>query len=150
MSDPDERGEWIKSIHSSIGSDHPGFDLGDPALEIARLATPDAVREVRALMVALARVMPPRTSLRHAVAFMFVAVAAMRGQRITLSELLEKGGLDEAGMPLFGRSFIRSFKSLSDTKLVTIQKSDDGRSAGDLKLTSKGFDLLDKALSPLR
>lgn len=150
MSDPDERAAWIKSIHESMGSVAPDVNPGDGESEIARIATPDAVTEVRDFLLALASVMPPRTSLRHAVAYMIVAAATMRGCTVNISELIKSGGLDEKKMPLFDRSFMRSIRTLKDTKLIDIEPSDDDRRASHLQLTTKGYELLDKALRPLR
>lgn len=150
MSDPDERAAWVKSIHESMDRDAPDIELGDSESEIKRIATPDAVGELRDVLLALASVMPPRTSLRHAVAYLIVAAETMRGRTINTSELIRFGGLDDRKMPLFGRSFMRSIQTLKDTKMLTIERSDDDKRSGNLRLTTKAFELLDKALRPLR
>jgi DNA-binding MarR family transcriptional regulator len=58
--------------------------------------------------------------------------------------------LDDRKMPLFGRSFMRSIQTLKDTEMLTIERSDDDKRSGVLRLTAKAFELLDKALRPLR
>jgi hypothetical protein len=54
MSDPDERAAWVKSIHESMGGDAPDIELGDSDFEIKRIATPDAVGELRDVLLAFA------------------------------------------------------------------------------------------------
>ncbi|MBD7942482.1 helix-turn-helix domain-containing protein [Brevundimonas guildfordensis] len=112
-----------------------------------RLTTPEYVGEVSDLLLVLARLMPPQTSLRQAVAFMLVASSDLSGRAASLAMLRRSAGFDRQGIELLGPSLGRTTRSLEALGLIRIEDSEEDARASNIKLSPKGYALLTDAMA---
>ncbi len=114
-----------------------------------RIASPANVWEVELLLIALAKAMPPQTSLRQALAFLMIARAILRGQHPTAASLRREAGLNSKGGDLLGPSLGRTLRPLETLGLIRIVESDHDRRSDELRLTRAGMALIVDALDQL-
>lgn len=156
MEDPDMPGHLSREVIDYILT-LPLDDLEDdnPNPSPSPPVPPDLLRRIHpmvalrlggAITQVIVDVMPPRTTLRHALAFQIIALAHYQGREITVAEIQRRGGVDRWGKAVFGSSFPKTYKTLIDHGLVTATGSHVDERANALALSRQGGDLVTYAL----
>lgn len=111
-----------------------------------RLASKANVMELEDFILTLARLMPPQTSLRQALAFLMIGRMSVSGETVTAARLSRIAGDDVQRAAIFGPAFRRTLKPLIAMGLVLERASEDDLRANDLTLTPDGLALLRQAM----
>lgn len=122
------------------------IDLSDLKITHYRVATRANVMEIENFLLTLARLMPPQTSLRQALAFLMIGRMTISGESVTAARLARIAGDDAQRAAIFGPALKRTLKPLIAQGLVEEQASEDDLRAADLRLTSKGIALVRQAM----
>lgn len=154
LEDPDLPAHLAREIIDYLGS-LPLDDLEDSYTGPETVDPPALVRKVHPMVAlrlgglitqVIVSVMPPRTTLRHALAFQMIALAHFQGREITAAGIQDQGGLDANRRPVFGSSFPKTYNRLLDHGLVKESKSKKDQRANALVLSPEGLALIEKAL----
>lgn len=111
-----------------------------------RLASRANVMEIENFILTLARLMPPQTSLRQALAFLMIGRMSVSGESVTSARLSRLAGDDAQRAAIFGPALRRTLKPLIAMGLVRERASEDDLRAADLTLTPDGLALLRQAM----
>ena len=131
-----EEKEWLEALIAGTPFSAPSL----PSLVLLEMLDPIVnAYKAQTVLFALAYEMPEGTSLRHALAFMIIALAHYQGARFTVTDLLARGDLDQKGDPIFIPSFRRAYVKLVEQELIKTTQRDRHN---DLSLTPKGQDLI--------
>tara|TARA_R110000787_G_scaffold47687_7_gene115376 strand:+ start:10272 stop:10781 length:510 start_codon:yes stop_codon:yes gene_type:complete len=155
LEDPDLPAHLAREIIDYLGS-RPLDDLEDNYSGPKTVDPPALVRKVHPMVAlrlgglitqVIVSVMPPRTTLRHALAFQMIALAHFQGREITVAGIQSNAGLDACRRPVFGSSFPKTHDRLIQQGLVRQgDKSKIDDRTRPLVLTPKGLELVSKAL----
>lgn len=156
MEDPDMPGHLTQELLDYIDTlpldnledDNPNPSPFPPVPSdlLRRIHPMVALRLGGAITQVIVDVMPPRTTLRHALAFQMIALAHYQGREITVAEIQRRGGEDRRGNPVFGSSFPKTYKTLIDHGLITATESHVDDRAKALTLSPEGGELVRFAL----
>jgi hypothetical protein len=154
LEDPDLPPHLAREIIDYLGSlplddledDYSGPKIIDPPSLVRKVHPLVALRLGGLITQIIVSVMPPRTSLRHALAFQMIALAHFQGREITVAGIQDRGGLDSKRRPVVGSSFPKTYNRLLDHGLVQESKSRKDQRANALALSPKGIALIEQAL----
>jgi hypothetical protein len=154
LEDPDLPGHLAREIIDYLGSlsldeledNYTGPKIIDPPALVRKVHPMVALRLGGLITQIIVSVMPPRTTLRHALAFQMIALAHFQGREITVAGIQNQGGLDSKRRPVFGSSFPKTYNRLLDYGLIEESKSQTDQRANALVLSPKGLVLIEKAL----
>lgn len=125
---------------------------------VAPRAAPKDLGHIANALQILAREIPPRTSVRQAMAFVAIARFDALNLSVTLAELRDAMGVDAQGMPLLGQSIERTFATFlpptpdePEALDWCYQDADpNDRRRKPLRLSSKGRTMADRIVRALR
>lgn len=150
--------DWIQTdearegLSTSLNQLEDGYQppLTDGPPDIIAAVRPAVMmRRTEALLTALAKEMPERTSLRQALAFIMVALATVQQREVTAASLQAKAALDRNRNPILGSSLPRGLLAMFEERLIREVPSKVDRRAKALSLTEAGQKVLERALAAL-